>query len=197
MNALLAALDLVIGVTRPIFLGLVAALAVIATLDWLVRTRRISPFGPVARALHRHVDPLLAPVERRVARAGGMPAHAPFWTLMVAVLAGIIVIGGLGFLRNQLAFVAASLGGGLRGIYGLTVTWAFTLLQIAIVVRVVMSWIHLRPGAWYVRWSYRLSEPILRPIRNVVPLMGMIDFSPIIAWFALGVVESLLLAIWR
>ncbi|MEA3246205.1 MAG: YggT family protein [Gemmatimonadota bacterium] len=196
MTSLIGGIDALIALARPAFLALAVVLGGVATVDWMVRTRRISPFGAVARALHRHVDPLLMPIERRVVRAGGLPAHAPFWALMAVVLTGILVIAGLGFLRDQLAFVAGSLGAGPRGVYRLTVSWAITLLQIAIVVRVVMSWIHLRPGAWYVRWSYRLSEPILRPIRNLVPLIGMIDISPIIAWFALGIVEALLLAAW-
>ena len=59
-----------------------------------------------------------------------------------------------------------------------------------------MSWIHLRPGAWYVRWAYTLSEPILRPIRNLIPLVGMVDISPIVAWFLLNIVETLLLRAW-
>ncbi len=196
MSALVGGIDTLIGVARSVFLALAVALGGIATLDWMVRTRRLNPFGAVARALHRHVDPLLMPIERRVVRAGGLPAHAPFWALMAVVLGGILVIAGLGFLRDQMAFVAGSLGAGPHGVYRLTVSWSFTLLQVAIIVRVVMSWIHLPPGAWYVRWSYRLSEPILRPIRNLVPLVGMIDISPIIAWFGLGIVESLLLALW-
>ena len=42
----------------------VVVLAVICLIDWLVRTRRINPFNPVARFFRSSVDPLLAPVER-------------------------------------------------------------------------------------------------------------------------------------
>lgn len=193
---MLATLDTLIEFARPMLLGLALALGCVATLDWMVRTRRINPFGRVARFLRRHVDPLLMPVERRVVRAGGLPANAPLWALMAAVVGGLIVLGGLSFLRNQFAFVLAAINSGPHGVYRLVVSWVFTLLQVAILVRVVMSWIHLRPGAWYVRWSYRLSEPVLRPIRNVIPLVGMIDISPLVAWFALGIVEAILLSLW-
>lgn len=189
-------LDSVLDVARPAFLSVAVVLGAVAVMDWMVRTRRLNPFGAVARIFRRNVDPLLMPLERRVVRAGGLPAHAPFWALMVVVVAGIIVIAGLGFLRNQLAFVAGSFGGGARGVYQLLVTWTFSLLQIAIIVRVVLSWLRGRPGAWYARWSYRLTEPVLRPIRNVIPLIGMIDISPIIAWFLLGILESILLSVW-
>ena len=82
------------------------------------------------------------------------------------------------------------------GIYRLAVSWIFSLLQLAILVRVVMSWVRFRPGAWYSRWAFKLSEPILRPIRNIVPMFGMVDISPIVAWFGLLVVQSLLLGLW-
>lgn len=189
-------LDAILEVARPTFLAVAATLGAVAVVDWMVRTRRIDPFSRIARVFRRNVDPLLMPLERRVVRAGGMPAHAPFWALMAVVIAGIVVIAGLGFLRNQLAFVAGSFAGGPRGIYQLLVTWTFTLLQIAIIVRVVLSWMGGRPGAWYARWSYRLTEPVLRPIRNFIPLIGMIDISPIVAWFLLGIIESVLLSFW-
>ena len=115
---------------------------------------------------------------------------------MFVVIGGILLISALTFLREQAGMVLAALNSGPRGIYRLMISWIFTILQIAIVVRVVQSWIHFRPGAWYSRWAYSLSEPILRPIRNLIPLIGMVDVSPIVAWFALALVETLLLRLW-
>ena len=193
---MLPAIDSLLAFLRPALLGIAAGLGVVATVDWMVRTRRINPFGRVAQILRRNVDPWLMPIERRVVRAGGLPSSAPFWALMTVVVAGIMLIAGLGFVRDQLAVVLASLNSGSRGVYRLLVSWIFLVLQMAIIVRVLLSWIHGRPGAWYARWSYKLSEPILRPIRGFVPLMRTIDISPIVAWFLLGVVESMLLALW-
>jgi len=190
------AFDALLGILRPVFLGLAAVLAVVATMDWMVRTRRINPFSRLARVFRTSVDPLLMPIERMVVRAGGMPQNAPWWALMAVAISGIIVIGFVGFARDQVATIVASASGGPRGFYRLAVTWGISLIQIAIIVRVVGSWIRFRPGAWYSRWSYRLSEPILRPIRNIVPLFGMVDVSPIVAWLLLIVVETVLLGIW-
>jgi YggT family protein len=190
------AFDALLGILRPVFLGLAAVLAVVATMDWMVRTRRINPFSRLARVFRSSVDPLLMPIERMVVRAGGLPQNAPWWALMAVAISGIIVIAFVGFARDQAATIAASAAGGPRGFYRLAVTWMISLLQIAIIVRVVGSWIHFRPGAWYSRWSYRLSEPILRPIRNMIPLFGMVDVSPIVAWLLLIVVETVLLSLW-
>ena len=39
----------------------------------------------------------------------------------------------------------------------------------------------------------RLSEPILRPLRRVIPSLGMIDITPIVAYFGLVLLEGLIL----
>src|SRR3989442_1859566 len=61
--------------------------ALVALASWLVRTRRLSPFGPVGRALRGATEPVLRPVERRLVRLGGNPVHAGWW-LVVVVAAG-------------------------------------------------------------------------------------------------------------
>ena len=88
MTSVLSAFHALREILKVVLLWSALIIAVIAAIDWLVRTRRISPFGPLARFFRQHIDPLLEPVERRVIRAGGMPANAPWWAL-----AAIIVIG--------------------------------------------------------------------------------------------------------
>jgi YggT family protein len=189
-------IDALLVALRPALLGVAVVLGGVATVDWMVRTRRINPFGRIARLFRATVDPLLMPIEKRVVRAGGMPQHAPWWSLMAFVIAALLLLMVLQLVRDQLGFVLGSLDAGPRGVYRLLVTWIITVLQVAIIVRVVISWIHFRPGAWYSRWSFRLSEPILRPIRNAIPLIGTVDVSPILGWFALTLIEVLLLKIW-
>src|SRR5207245_9012571 len=57
--------------------------ALVALASWLVRTRRLSPFGPVGRALRGATEPVLRPVERRLVRLGGNPVHAGWWLVVV------------------------------------------------------------------------------------------------------------------
>ena len=57
---------------------------------------------------------------------------------------------------------------------------------IAIMVRVVFSWIGPSESNFLYRLSYDLTEPVLAPIRNLLPGRGMgIDFSPMIVNLAL------------
>ena len=188
-------LDATIGALRLVFLATALVLSAVCVLDWMVRTRRINPFSGVARFMRKSVDPLIAPVERRVVRAGGLPASAPLWALGVAVLGGIIVLSLLGMVRGQVLAAGMFSRAGARGITSLVVSWIFQLLRIALLVRVISSWIRVSPYSRWIRWSYTLTEPLLRPLRGIIPMIGMIDITPIIAYFALGLLESVLVGL--
>src|SRR2546422_11154422 len=59
---------------------------VVAFASWLVRARRVSPFGTLGRALRALSDPLIRPREARLGRLGGNPVNAG-WGLVVVVAA--------------------------------------------------------------------------------------------------------------
>lgn len=196
MNSLLTGFDAAIGVARIGFLVLAVVVTAVCGVDWAVRTRRVSPFSPVARFFRNSIDPLLAPIERRIVRGGGIPSNAPWWALGAVILGGIAVLWLLGFLRSFVVSVSVAAVGGPRGIIRLIVEWAFIIMQIALFVRVLSSWIRVSPYSKWIRWAYVLTEPILRPLRRVIPPLGggMIDVTPIVAYFALWLLSSLVLA---
>ena len=157
VTGILRAFDFILNALRPALFALAVFLFVVFAFDWLVRTRRINPFGPVARFFRRVVDPALEPIERRVVRAGGMPASAPWWALVLVVIAGILLILSLQFVRNDPD--GGNLGRrGRRGIYDLVVSWTFGLLKVALIVRIIASWLQINPNKPWIRWSVSLTE---------------------------------------
>ncbi len=191
LETVIAGLDATIDALRLVFLGGALVLGIVCVLDWMVRTRRISPFSGIARFMRKSVDPVIAPIERRVVRAGGLPASAPLWALGAAVLSGIIVLSLLAFARSQFLAAGALSSAGPRGVLALVVSWAFQILRVALLVRVISSWVRVSPYSRWIRWSYTLTEPLLRPLRRVIPSIGMIDITPIVAYFVLGLLEGL------
>lgn len=178
-------------VLRVVLLSAALVMAVIAVIDWMVRTRRINPFSPIARFFRQRIDPMLEPVERRVIRAGGIPANAPWWALVAIVIIGIVLLAILDFVAGLVADLMVGVSGGFGGVLRLLVYWTFTVLRIAILVRVIASWLPISPYSPWIRWSFTLSEPILQPLRRVIPPFRSIDLTPIIAFFALGILEAL------
>lgn len=183
-------LDQLIAVLKVAFLALATLFFVVFAVDWLVRTRRINPFSSVARFFRKTVQPLVQPIEYRVVRAGGLPSNAPWWTLVAVVITGILVLMGLGFLQGLLLVAAREVKAGPSGVVRLVIAWAFGFLQLALIVRVISSWVRVSEYSKWVRWSVVVTEPILRPLRALLPTLGAIDISPIVAYFALRLLES-------
>ena len=186
MATLANVIALVLGVLRPaLFVGAVVVTAVCG-LDWLVRTRRINAFNPVARFFRRTVEPLMAPIERRIVRSGGVPSHAPWWMLAALVVGGIVLLSLLEFAHDQFAIASMAAAGGPGSIVRLLVFWLFGVLKLSLVVRVIVSWLPVSPYKWYVRWAFVLSEPMLRPLRAIIPPLGPMDVTPVVAYFLLA-----------
>lgn len=165
---------------------------IVALVDWLARTRRINPFGPVAQFMRTFIDPLMRPVEERIVRAGGQPSSAPWWTLVFVVVGGLLAISALEFLGG----LARQLSYGLANpnqLWRVLVSWAFSLLRLALIIRVVSTWFGLSPYSKWIRWTIPLTDWMLVPLRRMLPLFGAVDLSPLIAFFLLGLVQGLLL----
>src|SRR6266513_5804903 len=192
METFLAGADAVIQILRTALLSVAVVFGAICLLDWAVRTKKISPFNAVARFCRSTVDPFIAPIERRVVRAGGAPASAPLWALGAVVIGGILLLTLLDIVRLEVVRSIIASQEGAAGIFHLLVSWTFTILKLALVVRVISSWLPISPYSPWIRWSYAFSEPILAPLRRIVPSFGGLDLTPILAYFLLGIIESVL-----
>lgn len=66
----------------------------------------------------------------------------------------------------------------------------FSIITWMVIIRVILSWIPHNPKSPLLRILYEVTDPILAPIRKLIPRSGMaLDFSPIIAIFLLGFVQ--------
>ena len=197
----LTALATLTGILRSVFFVGGVALAVVAAADWAVRTRRLNPFGGVARFVRARVDPRLAGVERQVIRAGGRTSTTPWWALVVYAVLALLVLAALDMIGGLVSQVALADSRGSMGVLLLAEQWTFGFLKFALLVRVVSSWLPRLGASRWARWSYGATEWMLRPLRGVLPSLGVIDITPIVAYFALQLlqflVETILLAALR
>ena len=68
-----------------------------------------------------------------------------------------------------------------------------TILTVAIIARALLSWFpNISPYNPVVEFVRTITEPILAPIRSVMPRIGMIDLTPMIAIIVLQVVGGIL-----
>jgi YggT family protein len=66
------------------------------------------------------------------------------------------------------------------------------VLAMAIFVRALLSWIpNMRTDHPIVRFLHDITEPVLQPFRMVIPRVGMMDLSPLVAMLALSYAGSI------
>lgn len=190
-----SALAVASGIIRFVLLGVGLGVAVVAGIDWAVRTRRISPFRAIARYTKSRLDPRLAGIERQVVAAGGHSSTTPWWALMAYIVVASLVIAALDMLVGLLrdAAMATTLGG--AGVVALLVRWTFSFLRFALLVRVLSSWFPRFAESPWIRWTHGVTEWLLRPLRRIIPKIGMIDITPIVAYFILVVAEGLVMSV--
>jgi YggT family protein len=86
----------------------------------------------------------------------------------------------------------------LRGVPAVLITFLqllSTLLWVLILARVIISWTNPRGGGSLVAFVYQVTEPILAPIRRVLPPTSGIDWSPLIAMLILGAITRAMYAL--
>lgn len=66
------------------------------------------------------------------------------------------------------------------------------VLTLAIFVRVILSWFSSGQTNMLVNILYQVTEPILAPLRRIIPRVGMLDFSPLVAIILLQLIAYLL-----
>jgi YggT family protein len=191
LQALTALAALTAFLRTAFFYGGVA-LAAVATADWAARTRRLNPFGGVARFMRARVDPRLIGVERQVLRAGGRTATTPWWALVLYAIVALLVLAALNMIAGLVQDAASAAARGGAGVLFLAVHWTFGFLTFALLVRVLSSWLPRLGASRWIRWSYGATEWMLRPLRKLIPSIGgVIDITPIVAYFALQLVQWL------
>ena len=66
------------------------------------------------------------------------------------------------------------------------------VLTMAIVLRTIMSWFSPRPTNILAVILYKVTEPLLAPLRRIIPRAGMFDFTPLVAIILLQLIASFL-----
>jgi YggT family protein len=184
---------LLLDVVRWTIVVALLYVGIVALTHWAVRSRKLSPFSAWPRTVRRLSDPVLRPVEQRVIRAGGSPQTAPYWLLAVVVLGGLVLIS---LVRWSIGFTYSlgSLASAPLRIQLLTLlSWIFTILRFALIVRVIASWFGVSAYSKWMRPIVVLTDWILEPLRRVLPPFGPLDLSPLVAYFILWIAERVII----
>ncbi|MCF6155490.1 MAG: YggT family protein [Candidatus Brocadia sp.] len=66
-----------------------------------------------------------------------------------------------------------------------------SLYEIALLIRIVLSWVPHNPYNQAIQFLYKITDPVLNPVRKLIPPLRGIDFSPVIVFIGLGIVKRI------
>jgi YggT family protein len=153
-------------------------------LRFLLAWVRADFYNPVSQFLVKATNPLLVPLRRLIPPVGGIDMASVVLMLAVQMLAIalILLLRGGGISIQALIFIS------LAELTDL----AFKVFIYGIVIQALLSWIN--PGTYNpaVNLLHALTEPVLRPLRGLLPPIGGMDLSPLLAVLALEVLRRLI-----
>ena len=161
-----------------------AFLLLLVVVRGVMHASRVNFFNPLSQLVVRLTNPLLSPL-RTLLPATGRVDWAT-WVLAIAIQVMILVaIALIAGERWALPDPLVLLLWGVVGVSGLLVNFYF----FALIAMIVVSWI--APGSRHpaIELIWQISEPVMGPFRALLPNMGGIDFSPILVFVTLNVLQ--------
>lgn len=143
----------------------------------LLEALRADYYNPICQALIRVTDPLVKPLARIIPRVGSVSLAGIAWLyiLELALLVILMTLNGW-VMAWPVLFVLAALR---------LVRMLLVLYLVLIIVNVILSWVGQSFRHPVVPLIYQLTEPVLAPIRRVIPPLGGFDLSPLLALIAI------------
>lgn len=142
-------------------------------------------YNPISQFLVRATNPVVLPVRKVLPAKGRFDAAS----LLLAILIQLIGIVALLLMNNfSLPAISLLLAWSVVAVLGLLVKIYF----FALLGMIILSWIApgtSNPAAYLM---FQITEPVMAPFRKVLPAMGGIDFSPILVFILINVIQIFL-----
>ncbi len=81
------------------------------------------------------------------------------------------------------------------GSLAVLVEMLFKVIYFLLVIRIIVSWFQVSPSSEPVNMLYRITEPILLPLKRLPLQVGAIDFSPVVAFILISFLDHFIVGI--
>ena len=151
-------------------------------LRFLLQVVRADFYNPICQFLVKITNPLVIPLRKVIPGIGGLDLASLLLAVLLQVLAivALMLLNGLGMPNPLLLVVWSTLG-----IVGLLVNIYF----FALLAMIILSWIAGGSRNPAISLLHQITEPVMAPFRKVLPAMGGLDFSPILVFILINVLQ--------
>lgn len=160
---------------------------VIVLMRFILQLVKADFYNPISQFIVTATKPLLMPLRRVIPGYGGIDFASLVLALILQMILMTIIIKLMGAaLPNILQILVWSL---------IAVTALFMkIFFFALIISVILSWVAPQSGNPAAILVHQLCEPVLTPVRAILPSMGGLDLSPIFAFIALRLIDMLVIA---
>jgi YggT family protein len=142
----------------------------------------LNPFGWSSRTVRRVSDGFVIPVRGGLRRFGIDVKFAPIVVMLISILLGWFVYQLVTAVAQTLVGVIGSAqSGSVFRLIGFLISGLISIYILFIVIRIVFSWGMLSYRNRVMRFLVDVTEPLLGPLRRMIPLLGWLDISPLVA----------------
>lgn len=150
-------------------------------LRFILQWARADFYNPLSQLLVKITNPPLKPLRRFIPGWGGID----FAAIILMIVLKVIEIGLTSLIKGVSASVGIIILTAVSELIGL----AIMLFIVLIIVSVVLSWIGQGNQNPMVGLVQQMTEPVLSPFRKIIPPLGGIDLSPILAIVSLQIIK--------
>ncbi|MBB1486440.1 YggT family protein [Oceanospirillum sediminis] len=163
---------------------LVSLYLFIVVLRFILQFSKADFYNPISQAVAKLTSPVVRPFQTIIRPMGRIDLATLIVAFIIKVLGlvAVLQIAGAG-----MPPVFNLLMGGLTGVIS-------TLLDIyffALLISIILSWVAPQSGHPGAMLIYQITEPVMAPVRNILPSMGGLDLSPIFVFIGINVLEIL------
>jgi YggT family protein len=171
--------------------AVIVAVIALVLLRLIANQADLNPFSWSSRTIRRLTDPFIVPMRRALAGFGVDPKYAPLVAILTAILLGWFSLQLVASMANTIAGILTSLSRqAIVPIIGYVLYGLLSFYSLLIFLRIVFSWVMVSYSNRLMRFLVKATEPMLGPLRRMVPLVGTFDISPIVAFIIVWLVQA-------
>jgi YggT family protein len=170
---------------------IIIATILLMVLRMIVIQADFNPFGKIALLTRRLTDPIVAPIRRGLVGFGVDPKFSPLVTILITILLGWFVLQLVGSVANTILGILYSIQAqAVVPIFGYILYGMIDFYILLLLIRIVFSWAMIGYSNRVMRFLMNATEPLLGPLRRIIPPFGMFDISPIFAFIILWLFKA-------
>lgn len=151
---------------------------------FLLQASRADYYNPISQSVVKVTQPVVRPFQGFLRPVGRFDLATLAAAFLIKVVSIILILQVAGYGMPPIAGVAiagvAALASGILKIY-----------FFALIVMIILSWVAPQASHPAALLVMQLVEPIMAPVRKVIPPLGMIDLSPIVVFICISLLDNL------